>query len=50
MEAKINPGKPLTVISKDVFREIVRFEEWLMRLEYPLPDIHPNAPNKITWY
>ena len=50
MEAKINPGKPLTVISKDIFREIVRFEEWLMRLEYPLPAIHPNAPRKIRWY
>ena len=36
IEAKQDPSRPRrTLLTKDHFREIQRFDEWLNRVEYP---------------
>ena len=36
MEAKVDPKRPRrSILTVDHFKEIVRFEEWLYKLEYP---------------
>ena len=55
--AKADPKKPSgTILTVEHFKEIVRFEEWLYRLEYPIvPGIprgsrYKEPPETLTWY
>ena len=55
--AKVDPKKPSgTILTVEHFKEIVRFEEWLYRLEYPIvPGIprgsrYKEPPQTLTWY
>ena len=43
-EAKINPNKPFrTMLTIEHFKEMMKFEEWLMRLEYPIVPGRPRG-------
>ena len=47
LEAKVDPERPSrTILTVDHFKEIMRFEEWLYRVEYP--DV-PGIPYKSTY-
>ena len=48
IEAKIDPERPFrTILTRDHFREILRFEEWLNRVEYSgfIPGIPYGSKN-----
>ena len=51
IEAKQDPERPRrTLLTKDHFREIQRFDEWLNKVEYPIVPGIPFGTRRVPGY